>query len=285
MRELTEETFLKEVAKHEMTIVLDNGVHRHVRFAIPGTSNMHFDIVTYPGYLCYSGDMGCYVFSRIKDMFEFFRGKPEGPLRINEGYWGEKLEAIDRPDGYREYKPELLEAHVKEWLDEVQPEMDAVDFKVLCDKVQDEVLAYAQDGEHEAREALIEFEHDRHRPFQDSWECRFEAYTLRFVWCCYALAWGIRQYDAARSVVTQSVSNSTRRSEVSNEIPRRADMLRWIPAEHQISDAIADVERLGAHPELTEVVVMLGNAQRRLADWYDGGRPGAYSHVGGESDA
>lgn len=63
---------------------------------------------------------------------------------------------------------------------------------------------------------------------------------------------------------------------MNDEIPRRSDMQRWIAAEHQIYDAIQAVEALGAHPELTAVVVMLGNAQRKLADWYDGGRPGAY---------
>lgn len=196
MREMTEESFLKDVAKHVMTVIRDDGVHRHLRFAIPDSGNMHFDIVTYPHYLCYSGDMGCYVFSRIHDMFEFFRGKPEGPLRINESYWGEKLEAIDRPDGYREYQPELLEAHVKEWLDEVEADEE------LRQDVQDNVLAYAHDGEYAARDALTQFEHDSHRPFQDSWECNFSAYTFRFVWCCYALAWAIRQYDKAKSAQT-----------------------------------------------------------------------------------
>lgn len=198
MPEVTQESFLKDVSKHVMTVIHDDGVHRHLRFAQPDTGCMHFDIVTYPGYLVYSGDMGCYVFNRLRDMFEFFRGKPEGPLRINTGYWGEKLEAVDRPDGYREYQPELLEAHVNEWLEEVEADEE------LRQKVQDEILCYSHDGEYAARDALINFEHDRHRPFQDSWECRFEAYTFRFVWCCYALAWGIRQYDKARSSETVS---------------------------------------------------------------------------------
>lgn len=64
------------------------------------------------------------------------------------------------------------------------------------------------------------------------------------------------------------------------DIPRRADMQRWIPAEHQINEALQAVEALGAHPELTGVVTMLSDAQRRLADWYDGGRPGAYRAIG-----
>lgn len=196
MRAMTEESFLKDVGKHTMRVLHDDGVHRHLHFAIPGSGHMHFDIVTYPNHLVYSGDMGCYVFSRLTDMFEFFRGKEDGPLRINEGYWGEKLDAVDRPDGYREYQPELLETHVNEWLDEVEADEE------LREKVRDEILSYVQDGEYAARDALTNFEHDRHRPFQDTWECNFSAYTFRFVWCCYALAWGIRQYDKARSSET-----------------------------------------------------------------------------------
>ena len=65
-----------------------------------------------------------------------------------------------------------------------------------------------------------------------------------------------------------------------NEIPRRADMQRWIPAERQISEAVQAVEQLGAHPDLTAIVIKLGEAQRALADWYDGGRAGAYRVIG-----
>ena len=31
-RQPTEETFLKDVEKHRMTVLLDNGVYRHLRF-------------------------------------------------------------------------------------------------------------------------------------------------------------------------------------------------------------------------------------------------------------
>jgi hypothetical protein len=109
-REVTEESFLKDVTRHELTIIRDDGIHRHLRMKIPGSGSMYFDIVTYPHFLVYSGDMGCYVFSRIDDMFEFFRSglREEGKLLINEGYWSEKLEATDRPDGHKQYDPELL---------------------------------------------------------------------------------------------------------------------------------------------------------------------------------
>jgi hypothetical protein len=136
--------------------------------------------------------MGCYVFSRLRDMFEFFRGKDEGPLRINEGYWAEKLEATDKPDGHRKYSPEAFTAYVNEWLDEREADKD------LRKIVADEVLSYADEHEVRARDAMTGFEHEGRHPFQDSWECSFSEYTLRFTRCCYALAWAVRQYDAAK---------------------------------------------------------------------------------------
>lgn len=193
-----EERFLKDVSNHVMTVVRDDGVHRHLRFAKPGTGIMHFDIVTYPDYLVYSGDMGCYVFSRLRDMFEFFRVRPRegdkpGQLHINESYWAEKLEATDRPDGHLEYSADLFRQRVTEILDDMEADQD------LRDEVQEYVLDYADDGEVRARDALDQFEHNGRRIFHDTWEWDLKEYTSRFVWCCYALAWGIQQYDAAKA--------------------------------------------------------------------------------------
>lgn len=67
------ETFTRDIAKHEIEVIRDDGVDRHLRFRRPGTMSMHFDILTWPGYLCYTGDMGSYVFRRTEDMLEFFR--------------------------------------------------------------------------------------------------------------------------------------------------------------------------------------------------------------------
>lgn len=85
------ESFMRDVATHEMTVFRDDGLYRHIRFRRPNTMRTHFDLITYPGYLCYSGDMGTYVFSRLDDMFEFFRTDRD----INPGYWSEKLQAVD----------------------------------------------------------------------------------------------------------------------------------------------------------------------------------------------
>ena len=193
----TEESFLKEVSKHQMHVLEDDGVYRHLRFRQPGTFCMSFDIVTYPDHLVYSGDMGCYVFSRLRDMFDFFRVRPSGDepgrLHINLGYWAEKLEATDKPDGHHEYSADLFRQHVNEVLDDIEADQE------LRDEVEEYVLAYADDGEVRARDALDQFEHNGKRIFTDTWEWHLQEYTYRFTWCCYALAWSIQQYDAAKA--------------------------------------------------------------------------------------
>jgi hypothetical protein len=224
----TEETFLKDVAKHEMAVLVDNGVYRHLRLKQPGSSNMWFDIVTWPGFLAYSGDMGSFVFSRLNDMFQFFRngratidGKEE--LYINLSYWGEKLEAVDRngrESGHRVYSADRLRAHVedsvKTWIEEYEGQYDDSEEETasaktkfeaeLREAIEEDIYRYLDDGEHDARTAVRDFSFkqepkrfDRTPPtyeFQDTWEWDCDEYTFRFIWCCYALAWSIRRYDA-----------------------------------------------------------------------------------------
>ncbi len=55
-----------------------------------------------------------------------------------------------------------------------------------------------------------------------------------------------------------------------NEIPRRNRMDFNTPSEKAIYDAIQEVEKAGADPKLTDVVVMLGKAKDLLSDYVDG---------------
>ena len=197
MSECTEERFLRDVAQHELTIIRDDGVNRHLRFKKPGTYNMHFDLITWPGYLCYTGDMGTYVFQRLKDMFAFFR--TEG-LRINPGYWGEKLEAVDRYAGYHQWSRDKFERRIREYLDcwladgELTEEQQAE----AKEQLESDVIRALGDGKEAAYRAARDFEFAGSSPFYDWWEVDTDEYSFRFIWCCYALAWGVQQYDAAR---------------------------------------------------------------------------------------
>ncbi len=42
-----------------------------------------------------------------------------------------------------------------------------------------------------------------------------------------------------------------------------------------IAQSLDEIENLGVHPMLTDVSVLLSDAQRKLAEWRDAGRPGA----------
>lgn len=192
--EVTKEEFLKDVSRHQMVIHHDDGIYRHLRFGKPDSGDMHFDLITYPGYLVYSGDMGCYVFSRIHDMFQFFRN-PDGdqlPLhRINPHYWMEKVEASCR-DGMTEFSHDKFIANLRRYMDdcEVIPEARADVEEMLIDGCTDS-------SEEECVRAAMDYEYSDFR-FQDFWEVNNHEYAGRFIWCCYAIVWGIAKYDEVK---------------------------------------------------------------------------------------
>ncbi|MFW8567028.1 hypothetical protein [Orrella sp. 11846] len=203
----TEQEFLKDVENHVMQVIKDDGVYRHIRFRRPGTMCMYFDLITWPGYLCYCGDMGTYVFCRLEDMFEFFRIDREyagnNRLFINKDYWAEKLQATDggkSSTGATEYSPEIFEQHVKKllvsWWQDYDLNRD--ERRKLREKIEDDVLAYSNDGAVDAYDAARLFSAKvGGQKFEiiDFWEVDCTRYTHHFIWCCYALAWGIQKYD------------------------------------------------------------------------------------------
>lgn len=214
MKKLNEQQFLNDVARHEMIVIHDERLNRHIRFKRPGSNCMHFDLITWPGYLCYSGDMGTYVFWRLEDMFSFFRTDREHSrdgqtLAINPGYWGEKLEAVDRHDGFKEFSEERFKAAVIgdliNWLRGHRDETTKEERRDLWDAVMSEVIDADSDSSgYRQQYAAHEFSHHVNVRvgsfhFQDFWGHTLTEYSHRFLWCCFALAWGIQQYDAAKS--------------------------------------------------------------------------------------
>ena len=53
------------------------------------------------------------------------------------------------------------------------------------------------------------------------------------------------------------------------EVPRRCCAQCWTPAEQAIKDAMLAVEESGAHPLLTEAVILLDQAFSKVADHTD----------------
>lgn len=219
---LTEAQFLKEIAKHEMIVIRDEGTNRHIRFKHPDTSHAYFDLITWPGHLCYTGDMGTYVFQRLTDMFAFFRTSREGggdpdQLHINVGYWAEKLIAVDGNRGggkvlkFDEDKfKRVINEYRIQWMRSAKETgaLDKAGRRELWEAVEDDVLRQVEDGGDRAQCAAYDFCHNPHPKmpygwqFTDLFERDFTEYTHSIVWCCYALAWGIKTYDASKATAT-----------------------------------------------------------------------------------
>lgn len=200
------EEFLRDTDTHAISVLRADALYRHVRFRRPGTSTYYFDLITWPGALCYTGDMGTYVFSRLADMFEFFRSdRKEGELNINPSYWSEKLLAVDggRASGSATRFSEaiftrVVNEYVADWL--AGHELSEEDAEELRAEVQEEIIERIEPQDENYSYRLVhEFSHEvggESFYFQDLLDHNFHEYTSSFLWCCYALVWGIQQYDS-----------------------------------------------------------------------------------------
>ncbi len=198
--EPTEEQFLKDVKEHYIEIARDEGVYRHIVMS-SGSYNTKYHITTWPGYLCFSGDMGCFVFSRIEDMLQFFR-QLDNKLRINKPYWHEKLESVDRCSGSKEYSGDLFRKAIKEYYESwFEDENFGDENGELWEAIEADVLCRSGDGESAMVEAVTAFSYEGFT-FDDFFGGHsFQQYTYRFIWCLYAIVYAIQLYDkSAKSV-------------------------------------------------------------------------------------
>jgi len=203
-REPTAEQFLCDVSKHELMVLLDQGTYRHLRLAQPKNSNMWFDVVTWPGNLTIRGDMGTWTFSRVPDMFTFFRDEK---LRVNADYWAEKIEG--GVHGGREsakiFDDDLFRSQLLGHLDnyDLEPE----DRECVVQALRDEFLN--QDNKYDLMISARDFSHKfpggRKFYFDPSELPDGKEYSYHFIWCLYAIVWAIQRYDA----IAQKTANGT----------------------------------------------------------------------------
>jgi hypothetical protein len=203
MTACTEERFLADVKDHRLSAVVEDATFRKVQFRDPKSSTYWFDLITWPGTLCITGDCGCYVFARVSDMFSFFRGELTGPLQINPSYWGEKLLAVDSNGGFKEWSAEkftdALRSEFESWR---EAQTDRAIVKKVEDAIAVDILDVIDEGAAVAETALLNF-NEHGLAFRDFWEHDCRDFTFRYLWNLYAIVWGIRQYDKA----AQGVNN------------------------------------------------------------------------------
>jgi len=230
------ERFARESKDHELTVLHDDGLYRHLRFKPPSGGFYWFDLVTWPGYLAFVWSDTSHIFARVEDMFTFFRRPQYG---INPGYWSEKLRS-DR-DVAQKFSEDRLRQLVDEQVDEWIRDYDGDDpefAKSLRAEIEESGLGEVYD-ESDARHVLAQFsfvpadgqkridaaERASHAAIvrgastaekDAAWAVfnrtrsdetyRFDTSELdltdwhwSFLWACHAIVWGIAQYDAAKS--------------------------------------------------------------------------------------
>lgn len=192
LRELVAKQFLRDIFPMALSVEHDDGIYRHLKIRHPDTIINGFDIVTWPGHLAISGDMGTTVFSRVYDMFDFFGGN-----EINPGYWAGKVEAgetrVFDPDVFRQ----VVTEHVRNEL--ASEPRDVIEY--VTKDVEERVLNFADDGEHAAMSAAIDYRcplPSRYPNLDWSLDWMLEAdctnFTHRFLWQCHAILWAVNRY-------------------------------------------------------------------------------------------
>jgi hypothetical protein len=181
---------------HEMTILHDDGLYRHLLCKSPDHSTYWFELITAPGSLTFRGDGESFVFARERDMFGFFRSDRGA---INPTYWSEKLTS-DRDAAFkydeRSFRTQVWE-HVRQY---------GAEYRGLAKAAQEHLFdgwaEYNYHNENEARAGLdsFKYEHDVLKPFTftDTWEWDFKGFDWWFLWACQAIVWGIARYDEAK---------------------------------------------------------------------------------------
>ena len=186
---------IRNLATHKMTVAQDDGLRRHLKFRREdGRFTYYFELVTWPDYLCITGDMGCYVFSRIEDMFEFFcePGMSDG---INPHYWAEKLKSDCKRDGWSEFDSDGFEQTIKEifekWEFESEEEKDSVwnqiEMDVFCNTAEE---AYTNIAQFSSDDTDHEFDSDFYIDYGP-----WNRPTTSYLFCLWAIVHGIKMYD------------------------------------------------------------------------------------------
>ncbi|MDQ0809918.1 hypothetical protein QFZ63_001632 [Streptomyces sp. B3I7] len=187
--------FARDTAAHRMTVLHDDGLYRHLRFAAPERGSVGpFDLITWPYNLVVkAGWTFHFDIDATPDMFNLFR-KTAFSGEINPGYWSEKVRAgRDEIEGYN---PNLFEEQVKQHVVDAIRGGDAP--RGIGAEVTRDIFEWG-DISHEAgaRKELEDFRY-QDWTFGETWEWNFCDFTPGFLHCCHAIRRGIDLWDAAR---------------------------------------------------------------------------------------
>lgn len=199
MAETIAERFARETRDHELSILHDDGLYRHLSFRNPNDFAYWFELITTPNSLTFQGDGTAFTFRRLTDMFQFFRGSSHPPVyTINPRYWAEKVVSQHAPayGCLNEYSEELFNEQVAEELKEAEGEHPGVT-AAWKSETEGTLPHWETHYEEGAREALRDFNHGKFT-FGETWEWNLRDWDWWYLWTCHAIVWGITQYDAVK---------------------------------------------------------------------------------------
>ncbi len=202
MHQPTKESFLNDVKNHEITILKDDGLYRHICMS-KGSFDQKYYIITFPGGLLFTGDMGTYEFERTEDMFSFFRTgiSDNGDIGINSAYWAEKCKSESVfGNGIREFSPEHFKENVKFFWEEYFTDKETTEAKEVWEEINSSILN-CEDAEWDCVASLNNFSTYGIKTdfdFGDFWESSVDLKTYNFLWCLYAIVFAIKMYESVK---------------------------------------------------------------------------------------
>ncbi|GGU84575.1 hypothetical protein GCM10010275_19540 [Streptomyces litmocidini] len=205
--------FKRATAGHQVTVLHEDGLYRHLRFQTPGNGSSYgYDLITWPYNLVIRGGW-TFTFSidATEDMLDLFR-RTSFPGKINPGYWQEKVTA--GRDQIESFSEELLKKEIEDTVQQWEQDSPATG---LREAVQEHFFGewpeYNLEYREEANRALYDFSFtpknakpgDSPYVFDDWSEWRLTEFSPGFLWSCHAIRHGIELYDAARK--TEAVAS------------------------------------------------------------------------------
>lgn len=189
--------FIKDTRNHQLTIVKDAGVYRHLSCRSPEHDKLYaFEIITVPDLLLFHGDCGTFVFSRLYDMFQFFRSDSVRS-DLSLGYWSEKIEAAPGGIDVMMYSQRLAEDSVQKRFNEwVRTQsLQGSELREAQNELDNGILPYCSSLDDLFSRIGLELECGYTFGIED---IQYRTLHPAVIWCMYAIVWAIRQYDKAK---------------------------------------------------------------------------------------
>ena len=185
---ISRDRFAEATAGHQMRVLHDAGLYRHLRFRNPDRGEYWYDLITAPGTLTITGDMGDFLFRRVEDMFDFFG---RNSTTINGHYWAQKVVAGIT----EEFDADLYKQNLTQEFFDVIDNLSHANRDDLWSDI--EWLLLSAGSTESAYQAMSDWS-DSRMPLEDSFETPVTSLSTTFLWCCWAIVAGISRYTDAK---------------------------------------------------------------------------------------